>query len=78
MDAKKDEIGRYLMLTFPKRMFLYVSIVVFVLNIIVFYLHEKISFSTVLGVSIIEIVFMAIFFAYWIPRYSRIGAQVKW
>ena len=68
MDAKKDEIGIIIPLTFPKRMFMYVSLVLFILNIIVFYLHEKISLDIVLGASTIEIVAMAIFFAYWIPK----------
>jgi hypothetical protein len=75
---KKDENGRYLPLTFPKRVFIFVLTLLVVMNIGVFYFHEKVSFSTVLGVTIFGIVFLVIFFAFWVPRYSRIGAQVKW
>ncbi len=76
--CKKDEIGRYIPITFPKRMFVQVSKVLFVLNIIVFYMHEKISLNIVLAVCIVEIVAITIFLAYWIPRYIRAGALVKW
>jgi hypothetical protein len=78
MDAQKDEIGRYLPLTFPKRMFIFVTIVVFVNNFVVFYVHEKNSMGAVPGVSIIEIVAMVIFVALFVPMYQRAGARVRW
>ncbi|MFZ1127946.1 hypothetical protein [Methanoregula sp.] len=78
MDAKKDEIGRYLPLTFPKRMFIFILALLVVMNIGVFYFHEKTSFGTVLGATIFEIVYLGIFFAFWIPRYDRADARVKW
>jgi len=78
MDEKKDEIGRILPITFVKRLFIYVLTLLIVMNIGVFYYHEKIPFSTVLVVTLFEIVYMVIFVAFWVPRYQRAGAQVKW
>jgi len=78
MDAKQDEIGLILPITFVKRVLIFVLALVVVMNFGVFYFADKISFSTVLIVTLFEIVYMVIFVAFWVPRYQRAGAQVKW
>ena len=78
MDAKKDEIGVFIPISFTKRMLLYVVVDLLLINLIVFYWHEKLSLSIVLMVSLIEMIALAAAFAFWIPRYQRAGAQVKW
>ena len=78
MDGKKDEIGIFIPITFTKRMLLYIVIDLLLINLIVFYWHEKLSLPIVFGVSLIEMAALAAAFAFWIPRYQRAGAQVKW
>ena len=78
MDEKKDEIGLILPITFVKRVLIFVLALVVVMNFGVFYFADKISFSTVLIVTLFEIVYLVIFVAFWVPRYQRAGAQVKW
>ncbi|MGP8046002.1 MAG: hypothetical protein ACLPF1_05810 [Methanoregula sp.] len=78
MDEKKDEIGRVLPITFVKRILIFILALVVVMNFGVFYFHDNTAISTVLGVTIFEIVYMVIFFAFWVPRYQRAGAQVRW
>jgi hypothetical protein len=78
MDAKKDEIGITLPITFVKRIFIFVLTFVVVMNFGVFYFNGNTPFSTVLIVTILEIVFMVIYLAFWVPRYQHAGAQVKW
>jgi len=78
MDVKKDEIGLILPITFVKRVLIFVLALVVVMNFGVFYFADKISFSTVLIVTLFEIVYLVIFVAFWVPRYQRAGAQVKW
>ena len=78
MDAKKDEIGKFLPITFAKRIVMWVLTLVVVMNFGVFYFNGNTPFSTVLIVTIFEIVYMVIFVAFWVPRYQRAGAQVKW
>jgi len=78
MDEKKDEIGMVLPITFVKRILIFLLALLVVMNFGVFYFYEKIAISTVLGATIFEIVYMIIFFAFWVPRYQRAGAQVKW
>jgi len=78
MDAKKDEIGKFLPMTFVKRVLIFVLALVVVMNFGVFYFADQISFSTVLIVTLFEIVYTVIFVAFWVPRYQRAGAQVKW
>jgi len=78
MDAKKDEIGKFLPITFVKRIVMWVFALVVVMNFGVFYFNGNTPFSTVLIVTIFEIVYMVIFVAFWVPRYQRAGAQVKW
>jgi len=78
MDAKKDEIGIFIPLTFTKRMLLYIIVDLLLINLIVFYWHEKLSLPIVLMISLIEMISLAAAFVFWIPRYERAGAQVKW
>jgi len=78
MDAKKDEIGMILPISFVKRIFIFVLALVVVMNFGVFYFSYQIPFSTVLIVTIFEIVYMVLYVAFWVPRYQRAGAQVKW
>ena len=78
MDEKKDEIGRILPITFVKRLVIFVLALLIVMNMGVFYYTCNIPFSTVLVVTLFEIVYMVIFVAFWVPRYQRAGAQVKW
>ncbi|MFZ1897714.1 hypothetical protein [Methanoregula sp.] len=78
MDGKKDKIGRILPITFVKRLVIFVLALLIVMNMGVFYYTYKIPFSTVLVVTLFEIVYMVIFVAFWVPRYQRAGAQVKW
>jgi len=61
------------MMSFPKRMLIVASIVLILTNLIVFYLHENLSLSLVLLVSIIEIVPIAANLWYWMPKY-----KLKW
>ncbi len=78
MDAKKDEIGIIIPITFTKRMLLYIVLDLFLINLVVFYVHEKLSLPLVIMVSLIEMIALAAAFVFWIPRYERAGAQVKW
>jgi hypothetical protein len=78
MDAKKDEIGKFFPITFVKRIVMWVFALVVVMNFGVFYFNGNTPFSTVLIVTLFEIVYMVIFVAFWVPRYQRAGAQVKW
>jgi len=78
MDEKKDEIGIFIPMTFTKRMVFYIVIDLLLINLIVFYWHEKMSLSLVFGVSLIEMAALVAAFAFWIPRYQRAGARVKW
>jgi hypothetical protein len=78
MDAKKDELGRILPISFAKRILIFTLALVVVMNFGVFYFNGQTPFSTVLIVTIFETVYMVVFFAFWVPRYQRAGAQVKW
>jgi len=78
MDAKKDAIGKFLPITFVKRMVMYIVTLLVVMNFGVFYFTDKIPLSTVLIVTIFEIVYMILFVSFWVPRYQREGAQVRW
>jgi len=78
MDAKKDEIGKFLPITFVKRIVIWVLTLVVVMNFGVFYFNGNTPFSTVLIVTVFEIVYMVIFVAFWVPRYRHAGAQVRW
>ena len=78
MDEKKDEIGRILPISFVKRLFIFVLTLVVVMNFGVFYFSYKLPFITVLIVTLFEIVYMVIFVAFWVPRYQRANAHVKW
>ncbi len=78
MDAKKDEIGIFIPMTFTKRMLLYIVVDLLLINLVVFYWHEKMSLAIVLMISFIEMISLAAAFAFWIPRYERAGAQVRW
>lgn len=78
MDEQKDAIGRILPITFVKRLVIYAVTLLIVMNFGVFYYTYNIPFSTVLVVTLFEIVYMVIFVAFWVPRYQRAGAQVRW
>ena len=78
MDAKKDAIGKFLPITFVKRIVIWFLALMVVMNFGVFYFNGNTPFSAVLIVTIFEIVYMVIFVAFWVPRYQRAGAQVRW
>jgi hypothetical protein len=61
------------MLSFPARMLMDVTIVIFVVNLIVFYWHEHLLLSLVLAASSVEVIAIAVNFAFWVPQY-----QLKW
>jgi hypothetical protein len=73
MTAPKNEVGTHFPMTFPKRMMVYVLIDVLLINLITYYLVCKVSLEFVISVSIVEIIALAIAFAFWVPRY-----QLKW
>jgi hypothetical protein len=60
-------------MSFPARMMLYIIIMIVLANLIAFYLHGKLPLSLVLSASILEIVGIAIFFAFWVSPY-----KLKW
>jgi hypothetical protein len=60
-------------LSFPARMLMVVTIVIFVVNLIVFYWHEHLLLSLVLAASSVEVIAIAVNFAFWVPQY-----QLKW
>jgi hypothetical protein len=60
-------------MTFPKRMMVYVLIDLLLINLITYYLVYKVSLEFVISVSAVEIIALAIAFAFWVPRY-----QLKW
>ena len=78
MDSKKDEIGIFIPITFTKRMLLYIVLDLLLINLIVFYWHEKLSLPLVLMVNLVEMIALVAAFAFWVPKYQRAGAQVKW
>ncbi len=78
MDEKKDEIGIFIPTTFAKRMMVYIVIDLLLINLIVFYWHEKMALPLVLGVILIEVIALAAAFAFWIPQYQRADAHVRW
>jgi hypothetical protein len=63
------------MMSFPKRMLIVVSIILLIANLVIFarYYWFNLSLSLVLVISIMEILAIAINFAYWLPKY-----KLKW
>ncbi len=60
-------------MSFPKRMLLAISAILIPANLVIFYLHRQLPLSFVLLVSVLEIVVIAINFAFWVPSY-----KLKW
>jgi len=58
---------------FPTRILLYVMVDLFIINLIVFYLVKGLALTLVLPVAILEVVTIAIAFAFWISPY-----KLKW
>jgi hypothetical protein len=73
MTDSKNETGTYVSMTFPKRMMIYVLIDLLLINLITYYFVYKVSLVFVISVSAIEIIALAVAFAFWVPRY-----QLKW
>jgi hypothetical protein len=73
MTDSKNEIGTHFPMTFPKRMMVYVLIDLLLINLITYYFVYKVSLEFVISVSAVEIIALAIAFAFWVPRY-----QLKW
>jgi hypothetical protein len=57
-------------MSFPTRILLYAVIELTVINLIVFYWHEKLPLSLVIPVIILEIVVIAIAMAFWVSPYK--------
>ena len=60
-------------LSFPTRMLVVATVVLMVVNLIEFYGIKRLALDFVLEVSIVEVVILAINFAFWVPRYN-----LKW
>ena len=60
-------------MSFPTRILLYAVIELTVINLIVFYWHEKLSLIPVIQVIILEILVIAIAMAFWVTPYN-----LKW
>jgi len=65
-----DEIGKYVPMTFPKRMITYVLLDLLLINLITYYFVYGVALGFVISVTIIEIIALAIAFAFWVPRYK--------
>ena len=70
MTNAKDEVGKNVPMTFPKRMMIYVVIDLLLINLITYYLAYGVSLEFVIAVSVIEIIALAVAFAFWVPRYK--------
>jgi hypothetical protein len=73
MTDSKNETGTHVSMTFPKRMMVYVLIDLLLINLITYYFVYNVSLVFVISVSAIEIIALAVAFAFWVPRY-----QLKW
>jgi len=73
MTDPKNEISTHFPMTFPKRMMVYVLIDLLLINLITYYLVYNVSLVFVISVSAVEIIALAVAFAFWVPRY-----QLKW
>jgi hypothetical protein len=60
-------------MSFPTRMLLYVVIDLTLINLIVFYWVKHLSLSLVLPTIVVEIVAIAVAFAFWVSPY-----KLKW
>ncbi len=60
-------------MSFPTRILLYAVIELTVINLIVFYWHEKLPLSLVIPVIIIEILAIGAAIAFWVTPY-----KLKW
>ena len=61
------------MISFPKRILMVVSIILFLTNLVIFarvYWFPPLSLSLVIVVTIMEILAIAVNFAYWVPKYK--------
>jgi hypothetical protein len=70
MTDAKNETGTNLPMTFPKRMMVYVLVDLLVINLITYYFVYNVSLLFVISVSAIEIIALAVAFAFWVPRYN--------
>ena len=57
-------------MTFPKRMMVYVLIDLLLINLITYYFVYHVSLVFVISVCAIEIIALAVAFAFWVPRYN--------
>jgi hypothetical protein len=73
MTDSKNETGTHFPMTFPKRMMMYVLIDLLLINLITYYLVYNVSLVFMISVSAVEIIVLAVAFAFWVPRY-----QLKW
>ncbi len=73
MTDQKNETGTHFPMTFPKRMMVYVLIDLLLINLITYYLVYHVPLEFVISVTAIEIIALAVAFAFWVPRY-----QLKW
>ncbi len=69
MTYSKNEIGTHFPMTFPKRMMVYVLIDLLLINLITYYFMYNVSLVFVISVSAVEIIALAVAFAFWVPRY---------
>ncbi len=60
-------------MSFPARMLVVTTVAIIVVNLIEFYGIMHLAFDFVLEVSILEVVVIAINFAFWVPQYN-----LKW
>ena len=65
-----DEIGKYVPMTFPRRMMTYVLLDLLIINLITYYLMYQVQLEFVLSVTAVEIIALAVAFAFWVPRYK--------
>ena len=78
MENRKDAIGPLRPLTFPKRIYIFVSIVLTISNLAIFWFHYGVPLRIALLSSLLEIIVLGVFMAVWLPRYKRAGSRVVW
>lgn len=55
---------------FPTRMLMYVVLDLLIINLLVFYFVEKMPLRLVLPIAVLEIVTIAVAFAFWVSPYK--------
>jgi|BarGraIncu01121A_1022015.scaffolds.fasta_scaffold00180_1 hypothetical protein len=63
------------MMSFPKKMLMAVSIILLLANLVIFvrFYWFNLSLGLILVISIMELLAIAVNFAYWVPKY-----KLKW